>query len=60
MASRLPMPRYCLYILPLISMIRPGASSLPASRPPQITPSSQGQGLHHVARFRDASIREDR
>ena len=34
------MPRYCLYCLPLMNTISPGASSQPASRLPSMTVSA--------------------
>src|SRR5881398_2134260 len=37
MAAKLPLPRYCLYNLPPISIICPGASGQPANKPPQMT-----------------------
>ncbi len=40
MAPSDPMPRYCLYCLPLMNTISPGASSQPASRLPSMTVSA--------------------
>src|SRR5574344_1501154 len=37
MTPRDPMPRYCLYLLPLTMIVLPGASSVPANMLPIIT-----------------------